>query len=62
MTVQKMSVHIKTMTVFLISNTSYFHIAAESHRPCCDHRLQKIEDVDCHASLITFLLHLMLFK
>lgn len=62
MTVQNMLAHIKTMTIFLISNASYFHKVPESHCPCCDHRLQKIEDVDCHASLNTFLLHLMLFK
>jgi len=62
MTVQKMSAHIKTMTMFLISNASYIYRKPESHHPCCDLRLQKIDDVDCNASLITFLKHLMLFK
>lgn len=62
MTFQNMLAHTKTMTIFLISNGFYFHRARESHHPCCDHGLQKIGDVDCHASLNTFLLHLMLFK
>lgn len=39
-----------------------FHRAPESHLPCCDHRIQKIKGLDCHASLFTFLLHLMIFK
>lgn len=57
-----MLAHILKMAILLISNTSCLHKAPESHHPYCDHRLQKIEDVDFHASLNTFLLHLMLFK
>lgn len=61
MTAQNVLAHIKIKTVFLISNTSYFHRAAESC-PCCEQRLQETEDVDFQASLNTFLLRLMLFK
>lgn len=57
-----MLAHIQKMAILLISNTSCLHKALESHHPCCDHRLQKIEYVDFHASLNTFLLHLILFK
>lgn len=57
-----MLAHIKTMAILLISNTSCLHKAPESHHPRCDHRLPKIEYVDFHASLNTFLLNLILFK